>query len=67
MQYSLVSLICQWLEKNHKKDDMDKLIEIMQYQNPEFAILTLKMVVNNYMKEVEKYFPQNKIWKRSYP
>jgi hypothetical protein len=64
MQYSLVSLICQWLEKNHKKDDMDKLIEIMQYQNPEFAILTLKMVVNNYMKQVEKYFPQNKIWKK---
>lgn len=63
LQFSLVSIITEWLKNNHGKAGMDKLLDMLQYMQPEYAILVLKIAVERYLSQVRKHFHANKLWK----
>ena len=43
LKYSLLSLMAEWYDKNHSKDNLDKLFQIANNITDEFAILMLRM------------------------
>lgn len=65
MQYSLVGLITDWLVKNHDKAGIEKLAEMLSYQQPEFAIITLKHAIKAHKVSVKRYLPSSKVWKEA--
>ena len=65
LQFSLVSIIAEWLKNNHDKAGMHKLLEMLQYMQPEYAILVLKIAVERYMTNVRKYFHESKLWRET--
>jgi len=65
LQYSLVSLITEWLKSSHDKAGMDQFVDMLQYLPIEYGIITLKLAVKEYGKEIRKYVLVNKIWKES--
>jgi hypothetical protein len=63
LQYSLISIINEWFTKNYKKEHCDKLVEMLQYMQVEFAILTIRSAVAKHQEAVAKYFHSNPLWK----
>lgn len=43
LKYSLLSLLAEWYNKNYKKKDLKKIIDIAEHLEDEFAILMLRM------------------------
>lgn len=62
IRFSLVGIVDNWFDNNHKKEDCVKLLELVSHMQPEFAILTLKMSFKKHKQEMKKYFGSIKLW-----
>lgn len=63
IQYSLVSMITEYLKGHHDQAGCDKFLEMLQFLQPEFAILSLKFAVERHYSSITRYFQKNKLWK----
>jgi len=62
IRFSLVGIVDNWFDNNHKKQDCVKLLELVSYMQPEFAILTLKMCFKKHKQTMKKNFGSIKLW-----
>jgi len=63
MKYSLVSLISDWYEKNFKLNDLQKLFEIANEMEDEFAILMLRMAKEKHKSSFLNNLTKIPLWK----
>lgn len=62
IRFSLVGIVDNWFDNNHKKEDCVKALELVSHMQPEFAILTLKMMFKKHKTVMKKNFSSIKLW-----
>jgi hypothetical protein len=63
IQYSLISIVEEWFNKNTDKAGCTKLCELVSHMQPEFAILTLKMAYKRHERAMKNNFSKISLWK----
>jgi len=63
MKYSLLALASEWYDKHFKPADLDKILHIANYIQPEFAILLLRFCKARHTNSFKAQAPKLKIWK----
>jgi len=62
VQYSLISIVEDWFDKNNDKAGCVKLLELVSHMQPEFAILTLKMAYRKHQRAMKNHFGKIPLW-----
>ena len=63
VKYSLISIVEEWFDKHHDKNDCVKICELVSHMPPEFAILTLKMAYKKHQRAMKNNFGKISLWK----
>jgi len=64
LKYSLISLISEWYEKNFKREDLEKVLQIASHMEDEFAILLLGMAREKHKSSFMNQVVKIDIWKK---
>jgi len=62
LKYSMISLVTDWYDKNYKKEDLNKVLEISKYVQAEFAVLLLRFCKLRHQSSFKKNAPTLKSW-----
>jgi hypothetical protein len=63
LKYSLLSLVSEWYEKHNESKHLEKILQIANYIQPEFAILLLRFAKAKHQAKFKKQVPTLKTWK----
>ncbi len=64
MKYSLLALIADWYDKHYKPGELEKVLQIADNIQAEFAILMLRFAKMKHEASFRKQAPKLKTWKR---
>ena len=62
LKYSILSLVTDWYDSHNKKTDLEKILEISKYTEPEFAVLLLRFCKIRHEKSFKKNATTLKSW-----
>lgn len=63
MLYSLVGLVSEWYDAHTKADDLDKVLQVSNNLQPEFAILMLRMCKERHLPQFRRDVNKLESWK----
>jgi hypothetical protein len=63
LKYSLLSLVAEWYAMNHKKEHLEKVLQIANVIQPEFAILLLRFAKAKHPSSFKTHVTTLKSWK----
>jgi len=63
LKYSLLGMVAEWYAMNNKKENLEKVLQIANVIQPEFAILLLRFAKNKHPSSFKKYVTTLKSWK----
>jgi len=63
MKYSLLSLVAEWYDAHSQPKDLEKILQIANYIQAEFAILLLRFSKAKHQAKFKKQVPTLKTWK----
>jgi len=62
LKYSLLSLVAEWYSLNYKKENLEKVLQIANVIQAEFAILLLRFAKNKHPSSFKKQVTKLKSW-----
>ena len=63
LKYSLLSLVAEWYDENYKKTDLEKVLQIANVIQAEFAILLLRFAKTRHVESFRNNVTTCKSWK----
>jgi len=63
LKYSLLNLVAEWYNKNHKKEHLEKVLQISNVIQAEFAILLLRFAKLRHESSFKRHVTTCKSWK----